>query len=106
MVSARSLLHRAATGALLCLACVGLSAQAGDLSQADMTRRIQPPLHVGDKIWRCSVSTCNSGRVKFWFCSVACWDAHLPTARHRNASAIEETAGKDAAKPPRPAKPR
>ncbi len=50
MVSARSLLHRAATGALLCLACVGLSAQAGDLSQADMTRRIQPPLHVGDKL--------------------------------------------------------
>jgi hypothetical protein len=26
------------------------------------------------------------------FCSVSCWDAHLPTARHRNASAIEEIA--------------
>jgi hypothetical protein len=52
-------------------------------------------LHVGDRIWRCSVSTCNSGRVKFYFCSIACWDAHLPTARHRNASAIEEIAGKE-----------
>jgi hypothetical protein len=27
------------------------------------------------------------------FCTIGCWDAHLPTARHRNASAIEETAG-------------
>ena len=47
---------------------------------------------MGQKYWRCSVSTCNSGRVKLAFCSVACWDAHLPTARHRNASAIEEIA--------------
>ena len=52
-------------------------------------------LSVGDKIFRCSVSTCNSGKVKFWFCSLGCWDAHLPTARHRNASAIEEVARKD-----------
>jgi hypothetical protein len=53
------------------------------------------PLHVGDKIQRCSVSTCNSGRVKLVFCSIGCWDAHLPTARHRNAAAIEEIARKD-----------
>ena len=52
-------------------------------------------LHVGDRVYRCSVSTCNSGRVKLVFCSVACWDAHLPTARHRNASAIEEIAHRD-----------
>lgn len=44
------------------------------------------------KYWRCSVSTCNSGRVKLYFCSVSCWDAHLPTARHRSAAAIEEIA--------------
>ena len=44
------------------------------------------------KYWRCSVSTCNSGRVKLYFCSVDCWNAHLPTARHRSASAIEEIA--------------
>ena len=52
-------------------------------------------LYMGDRIWRCSVSTCNSGRVKFFFCSLGCWDAHLPTARHRSASAIEEVAGKE-----------
>ena len=50
------------------------------------------PIAMGAKFWRCSVSTCNSGRVKLMFCAIACWDAHLPTARHRNASAIEETA--------------
>jgi hypothetical protein len=44
------------------------------------------------RFYRCSVSSCNSGRVKLMFCGIACWDAHLPTARHRNASAIEETA--------------
>jgi hypothetical protein len=49
-------------------------------------------LFVGGRFFRCSVSTCNSGRVKLVFCSLACWDAHLPTARHRSASAIEELA--------------
>jgi hypothetical protein len=49
-------------------------------------------LFVGDKVFRCSVSTCNSGRVKLVFCTTSCWDAHLPTARHRNAAAIEEVA--------------
>jgi hypothetical protein len=47
---------------------------------------------VGEKYFRCSVTACNTGRLKLYFCSVACWDAHLPTARHRNASAVEETA--------------
>ena len=50
------------------------------------------PIAVGAKVIKCSVSTCNAGRVKFYFCSIACWDAHLPTARHRSASAIEELA--------------
>jgi hypothetical protein len=48
------------------------------------------PLH--SKFFRCSVSTCNSGRIKLVFCGMSCWDAHLPTARHRNAAAIEEIA--------------
>jgi len=50
------------------------------------------PIAMNAKYWRCSVSTCNSGRVKLYFCSVSCWDAHLPTARHRSAAAIEEIA--------------
>jgi LSD1 subclass zinc finger protein len=46
----------------------------------------------GAKVVRCSVTACNSGRMKLLFCSTACWDAHIPTARHRNASYLEETA--------------
>lgn len=33
----------------------------------------------------CSVSTCNRKRTGLYFCSVACFEAHLPTARHRDA---------------------
>lgn len=43
----------------------------------------------GDTYYRCTVSTCNSGRIKLVFCSPGCWDAHLPTARHRNAAFTE-----------------
>ena len=50
------------------------------------------PIAFAAPYYACSVSTCNRRAALFAFCSVACWDAHLPTARHRNASAIEETA--------------
>jgi len=52
---------------------------------------------IGAQYVRCSVTACNTGRLKLVFCSTGCWDAHLPTARHRNASCIEETAEKSAA---------
>jgi hypothetical protein len=42
--------------------------------------------------WVCSVSTCNRARTQLVFCSVACWDAHLSTIRHREAWAVEERA--------------
>jgi hypothetical protein len=38
---------------------------------------------------RCSVSSCNAGRMKLRFCSVECWEKHIPTARHRQASYVE-----------------
>jgi hypothetical protein len=56
------------------------------------------PIPMDTRFYRCSVSTCNSGRVKLVFCGMSCWDAHLPTARHRNASAIEEIAKPDSKK--------
>lgn len=37
----------------------------------------------------CSVSTCNRKRTGLFFCSVQCWDAHLPMMRHRDAWAEE-----------------
>jgi hypothetical protein len=40
--------------------------------------------------WVCSVSTCTRPRTGLFFCSVACWEAHLPTMRHREAWAVEE----------------
>jgi hypothetical protein len=50
------------------------------------------PIAVGGKLIKCSVSTCNSGRVRLVFCSASCWDSHLPGARHRNAYFVEEVA--------------
>jgi hypothetical protein len=40
--------------------------------------------------FRCSVSACNAGRLKLCFCSPACFERHIPTARHRSASCIAE----------------
>jgi hypothetical protein len=42
----------------------------------------------------CSVSTCNRPRTALFFCSVECWDSHLPTARHRDAWAEERRSPK------------
>lgn len=50
------------------------------------------PLDFRATYYECSVSTCNRSRTALFFCSVPCWDAHLPTARHRDAWAIEKTA--------------
>lgn len=40
----------------------------------------------------CSVSTCTRKRTGFTFCSVECWETHLPMMRHREAWAVEEKA--------------
>lgn len=40
----------------------------------------------------CSVSTCNGQRTGYVFCSVTCFEVHLPGARHKNAAAIESQA--------------
>jgi hypothetical protein len=50
------------------------------------------PIAFGALYWTCSVSTCNQKRTGLAFCTVSCWDAHLPVARHREAWAEEHTA--------------
>lgn len=45
----------------------------------------------------CNVSTCNRKATDFAFCSVACWDAHVPTFRHRESWAVEKRAPSRAA---------
>ncbi len=49
-------------------------------------------LPFGEIYWVCSVSTCNRKKMPLTFCSVPCWDAHLPTMRHREAWAEERRA--------------
>ncbi|MBT8495785.1 MAG: hypothetical protein KJO07_22270 [Deltaproteobacteria bacterium] len=46
----------------------------------------------GAPYWKCSVSTCQRSRTALYFCSVPCWDAHLATANHREAWAVEARA--------------
>jgi len=50
------------------------------------------PIAFGARYYRCSVSTCNRARTALYFCSVPCWDAHVPEARHRDAWAEETRA--------------
>ena len=40
----------------------------------------------------CNVSTCNRGHTALAFCSVECWDSHVPLLRHRDAWAVEKGA--------------
>lgn len=51
------------------------------------------------KYFVCSVSTCRGAATNYVFCSVNCWDAHVPVERHRgdSAGAIEKEAPKDLA---------
>lgn len=50
------------------------------------------PLAFAAQYYVCSVSTCTRKRSGFQFCSVDCWETHLPMMRHREAWAVEETA--------------
>ena len=47
------------------------------------------PISFGADYFICSVSTCNGLRTGYVFCTVACWETHLPGARHRDAAAVE-----------------
>lgn len=65
------------------------------------------PISYAQSYWVCNVSTCNRARTALHFCSVSCWDAHLPIARHRESWAEERhaPAQREAAQPKeRPAK--
>ena len=50
------------------------------------------PIAFEARYFSCSVSTCNRRPTALYFCSVPCWDAHVPDARHRDAWAEEEKA--------------
>ena len=50
------------------------------------------PIALGAIHQVCSVSTCNRPRTGLVFCSVTCWEVHLPDANHREAWAVERRA--------------
>ena len=50
------------------------------------------PISFGSRYYVCSVSSCNGQRTGYAFCSMQCFDAHIPGARHRDAGAIEQKA--------------
>lgn len=50
------------------------------------------PLFLGAKYYLCSVSSCNGQRTGYVFCSMLCFESHLPGARHRDAGAVEKLA--------------
>lgn len=66
------------------------SSDAADYFRVCSTCR--KPIPFSARYYRCSVSTCNRARMALFFCSVPCWDAHVPGARHRDAWAEEARA--------------
>jgi hypothetical protein len=50
------------------------------------------PIAFASGYFTCNVSTCNRKGTDFAFCSVACWDGHVPVLRHREAWAEEQRA--------------
>jgi hypothetical protein len=49
-------------------------------------------IHFGQVFWVCSVSTCTRQRTGLVFCTVTCFDIHVPILNHKNAGAIEKRA--------------
>ena len=65
------------------------------MTEAAVWRRCsacKKPIPLGASYWVCNVSTCNQKRTGLSFCTVGCWEVHLPSARHREAWALERTA--------------
>ena len=55
------------------------------------------PIAFNSKYYICSVSTCTGQRTGYSFCSVDCWEVHVPGARHRDAGALERKSPRSAA---------
>jgi histone H3/H4 len=53
--------------------------------QFKLCSECKKPIAFSADYYRCSVSTCNRKRMGLFFCSVSCWDAHVPMMRHRDA---------------------
>jgi len=56
-----------------------------DAEQFRLCTTCKKPIAFGADYLQCSVSTCNRNKLAQFFCTLQCWDAHLPEARHRDA---------------------
>jgi histone H3/H4 len=63
-----------------------------DLNAFRRCSTCKAPIAFRAKYFTCSVSTCNRARTGLFFCSLPCWEAHVPEARHRDAWAEVQTA--------------
>ena len=76
--------------------CEHMAAPEGPAVESQTYYRVcsicRKPIDFGASYYRCSVSTCNRSRMALYFCTVPCWDAHLPEARHRDAWAEQARA--------------
>jgi hypothetical protein len=50
------------------------------------------PIGFAETWYACSVSTCNRKRIGLFFCSVPCFESHVPEMRHRDAWAEKNQA--------------
>jgi hypothetical protein len=48
------------------------------------------PISLNAKYYECSVSTCTGERTGYVFCTIPCFEVHLPGAKHRSAGAVEK----------------
>jgi hypothetical protein len=58
----------------------------------------------GQTYYVCSVSTCQGRATNYAFCSISCWDAHVPVERHKpeSSGALERRAPATGAAPETP----
>ena len=67
-----------------------------DESQWRRCSACKQPIEFDSMYWTCNVSTCNRKRTGLAFCTVSCWEVHLPSANHRESWAVEQTAPRSA----------
>jgi len=53
--------------------------------QFKLCSKCRKPIAFAADYYQCSISTCNRKKTALFFCSVPCWDAHVPVLRHRDA---------------------
>jgi hypothetical protein len=62
-----------------------LTTKPPEPAQFKLCSTCRKPIAFAAEYYQCSISTCNRKKTALFFCSVPCWDAHVPVLRHRDA---------------------